>query len=77
MKFFLNKLDGWMACLLSSACKEVLIKAIALSMPIYYMFVMRLPKPFCKEEMRRTKASSGVRDQGPWAFQLLYTRWQA
>lgn len=45
----MNKLDRWKACLLSNVGKEVSIKGVVLSMLIYYMLVLRLPKTFCKE----------------------------
>ena len=45
----MGKLDGWKGKLLSSGGNEVLIKAVAQSLPTYTMSLLRLPKFFSKE----------------------------
>ncbi|XP_074306449.1 uncharacterized protein LOC141641696 [Silene latifolia] len=44
-----KKLQGWRGLLLSKAGREVLIKAIAQSIPTYTMSVFKLPANFCDE----------------------------
>ncbi|XP_074278676.1 uncharacterized protein LOC141602272 [Silene latifolia] len=44
-----NKLQGWRGMLFSRAGREVLIKAVAQSIPTYAMSVFRLPANFCDE----------------------------
>ncbi|KAL4610617.1 hypothetical protein ACB092_08G063900 [Castanea dentata] len=44
-----KKLQGWMGMLLSKAGKEVLIKAMAQSIPTYTMSVFQLPLKLCDE----------------------------
>ncbi|CAL2266993.1 unnamed protein product [Prunus armeniaca] len=44
-----NKLHMWNAKLLSTAEKEVLIKAVAQVLPTYTMGVFQLPKSLCQE----------------------------
>ncbi|KAL0011249.1 hypothetical protein SO802_006357 [Lithocarpus litseifolius] len=44
-----KKLQGWKGMLLSKAGKEILIKAVAQSMPTYSMSVFQIPKKLCDE----------------------------
>ncbi|XP_074304372.1 uncharacterized protein LOC141639082 [Silene latifolia] len=44
-----KKLQGWRGKLLSKAGKEILIKAVAQSIPTYAMSVFKLPNNFCEE----------------------------
>ena len=44
-----RKLQGWKGKLLSRASKEVLIKAVAQSIPTYTMGVFQLPGKLCDE----------------------------
>ncbi|XP_074288312.1 uncharacterized protein LOC141613473 [Silene latifolia] len=44
-----KKLQGWRGLLLSKAGREVLIKAVAQSIPTYAMSVFKFPKTFCEE----------------------------
>ncbi|XP_042944649.1 uncharacterized protein LOC122278535 [Carya illinoinensis] len=44
-----KKLQGWKERLLSQGGKEVLIKAVALSIPSYSMSCFKLPESLCKE----------------------------
>ena len=44
-----KKLQGWKGTMLSRGGKEVLIKAVAQSIPIYSMGVFQLPKKLCDE----------------------------
>lgn len=44
-----NKLQGWKGMLLSKAGGDVLIKAIAQSIPTYVMSVFKLTSSFCDE----------------------------
>lgn len=44
-----KKLNGWRGSLLSSAGKEILIKAVAHAIPLYTMQTFLLPKSFCDE----------------------------
>ena len=43
-----EKIKGWMAKLLSSAGKEVLIKSVAQAIPVYSMASFRLPRGLCE-----------------------------
>ncbi|XP_074291949.1 uncharacterized protein LOC141618767 [Silene latifolia] len=43
------RLQGWLGKLLSRAGKEVLIKAVANSLPTYVMSVFKIPASFCDE----------------------------
>ncbi|XP_074266286.1 uncharacterized protein LOC141588759 [Silene latifolia] len=44
-----NKMQGWRGMLFSRAGKEILIKAVAQSIPTYAMSVFKLPSNFCDE----------------------------
>ena len=44
-----NKLAGWKEKLLSSAGKEILIKAVAQAVPSYTMSCFKLPDTLCEE----------------------------
>ena len=44
-----NKLTGWKEKLLSNAGKEVLIKAVAQTVPSYTMNCFKLPNTLCEE----------------------------
>lgn len=44
-----KKLQGWKVMILSKAENEVLIKAIAQSIPTYVMSVFKIPSSFCDE----------------------------
>ena len=44
-----KKLQGWKGKMLSRAGKEILIKAVALSIPTYTMSVFQLPVKLCEE----------------------------
>lgn len=44
-----EKTQGWSKKFLSLGGKEVLLKAIALAMPVYSMNVFKLPKELCEE----------------------------
>ena len=44
-----KKMQGWKGMLLSKASKEVLIKAVAQSIPTYIMSVFQLPMKLCDE----------------------------
>ncbi|XP_021823769.1 uncharacterized protein LOC110765025 [Prunus avium] len=44
-----KKLEGWKGKLLSGAGREILIKAVAQSLPTYTMNCFLLPKGFCDE----------------------------
>lgn len=44
-----KKLQGWKGMLLSRASKEVLIKAVAQSIPTYTVSVFQLPMKLCDE----------------------------
>ena len=44
-----KKLQGWKGMLLSRASKEILIKAVAQSIPIYTMSVFQIPIKLCDE----------------------------
>ena len=44
-----KKLQGWKGLILSSASKEVVIKAVAQSIPTYTMSVFQLPMKLCDE----------------------------
>ena len=44
-----NRLKGWKEKLLSLGGKEILLKAIIQSIPVYVMAVFKIPKKICKE----------------------------
>ena len=44
-----KKLQGWKGMLLSRASKEILIKAVAQSIPTYAMSVFQIPMKLCDE----------------------------
>ena len=44
-----KKLQGWKGKMLSRASKEILIKAVAQSIPTYTMSVFQLPVKLCEE----------------------------
>ena len=45
---FWNKVKGWMEKLLSAGGKEVLIKSVAQSVPVYSMSCFKLPRGLCE-----------------------------
>ena len=51
-----NRLHGWFARSLSQGGKEILIKSIGLALPVYAMYVFKLPKDLC------AKLTSAIRD---------------
>ena len=44
-----NRLKGWKEKLLSFGGKEILLKAIIASIPVFAMSVFKIPKKVCKE----------------------------
>ena len=43
-----SKIKGWMEKLMSSGGKEVLIKSVAQSVPVYSMSCFKLPRDLCE-----------------------------
>ncbi|XP_074289594.1 uncharacterized protein LOC141614747 [Silene latifolia] len=65
-----KKLEGWRGKLLSKAGREILIKAVAQSIPTYAMSVFKLPNNFC-DELRSLVSqfwwgSNGGKRKIPW-----------
>ena len=45
----IKRLEGWEERFLSMGGKEILLKAVIQSIPVYAMFVFKIPKKLCKE----------------------------
>jgi hypothetical protein len=45
----LQRLKGWRERFLSIGCKEIILKAVVQSIPVYAMYVFLLPKNICKK----------------------------
>ncbi|KAK9986188.1 hypothetical protein SO802_031139 [Lithocarpus litseifolius] len=58
-----NKVSGWKEKLLSSAGKEVLIKAVAQAVPSYTMSCFKLPNKLCDELTAQALVRKGLRWQ--------------
>lgn len=44
-----EKTQGWSKKILSSGGKEVLLKSVALALPVYSMNIFKLPREVCEE----------------------------
>ena len=63
-----KKLQGWKGMILSKPGREVLIKAVAQSIPTYVMSVFKLPSSFCNELDPLWPNSGGDRKEGSEKF---------
>lgn len=78
-----KRLQGWKGMLLSKASREILIKAIAQSIPTYVMSVFKLPSCFCDELRSLVAQFWWGRKSGERKIQLgflernyVYPRWR-
>ncbi|KAL0011468.1 hypothetical protein SO802_006576 [Lithocarpus litseifolius] len=69
-----NKLSGWKEKLLSSASKEILIKAVAQAVPAHTMSCFLLPKSLC-DEMTRMVRNFWWEQRGE-EQQMAWMRWE-
>lgn len=66
-----KKLQSWKGGLLSSACRELLVKTVAQALPIYSMQCFLLPKSFCEELNMMIAKFWKSGDPGKWKIHWL------